>query len=131
MKGSSEVIMQLNEVLKGEVTAVNQYFLHASVCKNWGYVRLYKKIYEESLEEMRHAQRLIDRILFLEGMPVLTQPLAVHVGQDLKDLLERDLRLEASALPPLKQGGRALPGAGRCRYAGAPRAPDRRGRGTR
>jgi bacterioferritin len=104
MKGSSEVITQLNEILKGEVTAVNQYFLHASMCKNWGYMRLYKKIYEESLEEMRHAQRLIDRILFLEGMPVLTQPLAVHVGQDLKDLLERDLRLEASALPPLKQG---------------------------
>ncbi len=104
MKGSSEVITQLNEVLKGEVTAVNQYFLHASMCKNWGYLRLYKQIYEESLEEMRHAQRLIDRILFLEGMPVLTQPLYVHVGHSLKDLLERDLQLESSTLPPLKQG---------------------------
>jgi len=104
MKGSSEVIMQLNEVLRGEVTAVNQYFLHASMCKNWGYARLYKKIYEESLEEMRHAQRLIDRILFLEGLPVLHQPLSVRVGQDLKDLLERDLQLEANALPPLTQG---------------------------
>jgi bacterioferritin len=104
MKGSSEVITQLNEILKGEVTAVNQYFLHASMCKNWGYLRLYKKIYEESLEEMRHAQRLIDRILFLEGLPVLAQPLSVQVGHDLKDMLERDLRLEASTLPPLKQG---------------------------
>lgn len=104
MKGSSEVITQLNEVLKGEVTAVNQYFLHASICKNWGYMRLYKKLYTESLEEMRHAQQLIDRILFLEGMPVLHQPLSVHVGQDLKDLLERDLHLESSALPPLKEG---------------------------
>jgi len=104
MKGSSEVITQLNEVLRGEVTAVNQYFLHALMCKNWGYLRLYKKIYAESLEEMRHAQRLMDRILFLEGMPVLHQPLHVHVGQDLKDLLARDLQLEASALPPLKQG---------------------------
>jgi len=104
MKGSSEVITQLNEVLKGEVTAVNQYFLHASMCKNWGYLRLYKKLYEESLEEMRHAQRLIDRILFLEGLPVLHQPLAVRVGRDLKDMLERDLQLEASTLPPLKQG---------------------------
>jgi bacterioferritin len=104
MKGSSEVITQLNEVLRGEVTAVNQYFLHALMCKNWGYLRLYKKIYAESLEEMRHAQRLMDRILFLEGMPVLNQPLHVHVGQDLKDLLARDLQLEASALPPLKQG---------------------------
>ena len=104
MKGSAEIITQLNEILKGEVTAVNQYFLHASMCKNWGYLRLYKKIYEESLEEMRHAQRLIDRILFLEGMPGLHQPLSVHVGQDLKDLLERDLHLEESALLPLKHG---------------------------
>jgi bacterioferritin len=104
MKGSSEVIMQLNEVLKGEVTAVNQYFLHALMCKNWGYLRLHKKIYEESLEEMRHAQRLIDRLLFLEGMPVLHQPLYVHLGHDLKDLLERDLQLESSTLPPLQQG---------------------------
>jgi bacterioferritin len=104
MKGSSDVITQLNKVLKGEVTAVNQYFLHASMCKNWGYLRLYTKLYEESLEEMRHAQRLIDRILFLEGMPVLNEPLHVHVGHDLKDMLERDLQLEASTLPPLKQG---------------------------
>ena len=104
MKGSAEVIMQLNEVLKGEVTAVNQYFLHASMCQNWGYLRLYKKLYEESLEEMRHAQRLIDRILFLEGLPVLHQPLAVHVGRDLGDMLERDLQLEASTLPRLTQG---------------------------
>ena len=104
MKGSSDIITQLNEVLKGEVTAVNQYFLHASMCKNWGYLRLYKKIYEESLEEMRHAERLIDRILFLEGMPVLHQPLYVRVGQDLKDMLEKDLQLEAGALPPLHQG---------------------------
>jgi bacterioferritin len=74
------------------------------MCKNWGYLRLYKKIYNESLEEMRHAQRLIDRILFLEGMPVLHQPLSVHVGQDLKELLARDLQLETSVLPPLKHG---------------------------
>jgi bacterioferritin len=104
MKGSAEVIRQLNEVLTGEVTAVNQYFLHASMCKNWGYLRLYKQIYEESLEEMRHAQRLIDRILFLEGMPALHHPLSVQVGQNLKEMLERDLQLETSTLPPLHQG---------------------------
>ena len=74
------------------------------MCKNWGYLRLFKKIYEESLEEMRHAQRLIDRLLFLEGMPVLHQPLYVHVGRDLKDMLERDLQLESSTLPPLQPG---------------------------
>ena len=104
MKGVPEVITQLNEILKGEVTAVNQYFLHASMCKHWGYLRLYRKIYEESLEEMRHAQRLIDRILFLEGLPALAQPLHVQVGHNLKDLLERDLQLESSTLPPLKHG---------------------------
>jgi len=69
-----------------------------------GNLRLYKQIDAASLEEMRHAQRLMDRILFLEGMPVLHQPLSVHVGQDLQDLLERDLHLEASTLPPLKHG---------------------------
>ncbi len=104
MKGAPEIITQLNAILTGEMTAVNQYILHASLCKHWGYLRLYKKIYDESLEEMRHAQRLIDRILFLEGLPVLNQPLYVHVGHDLQDLLERDLQLEAGALPPLRQG---------------------------
>jgi bacterioferritin len=104
MKGPSAVITQLNEVLNGEVTAVNQYFLHASMCKNWGDLRLYKKIDAASLEAMRHAQRLMDRSLFLEGMPVLHQPLSVPVGQDRKDLLERDLHLEASTLPRLKHG---------------------------
>jgi bacterioferritin len=104
MKGSSEVITQLNEVLTGEVTAVHQYVLHASMCKHWGYLRLYKKLSTEALEEMHHAQCLIDRILFLEGLPVLHHPRSVQVGQDLKDLLERDLHLEASALPPLKAG---------------------------
>jgi len=104
MKGSSGVITQLNEVLTGEVTAVHQYVLHASMCKHWGYLRLYKKLSTESLEEMHHAQRLIDRILFLEGLPVLRHPRSGQVGQDLKDLLERDVHLEASALPPLKEG---------------------------
>lgn len=104
MKGSPEVIKLLNEVLKGEITAVNQYFLHASICKNWGYMRLYKKIYDESIEEMRHAQRLIDRILFLEGMPVLNEPFKVSVGHDVKDMFEKDLQVETSALPRLRQG---------------------------
>jgi bacterioferritin len=103
MKDSPEVIKLLNEVLKGEVTAINQYFLHAAICKNWGYVRLYKKIYDESLEEMRHAQRLVDRILFLEGMPVLNESFKVAVGHDVKDMFEKDLQVEASALPRLRQ----------------------------
>jgi bacterioferritin len=104
MKGSAEVIKLLNEVLKGEVTAINQYFLHAAMCKNWGYMRLYKKIYDESIEEMRHAQRLVDRILFLEGMPVLNESFQVAVGHGVKDLFEKDLQVETSALPRLRQG---------------------------
>ena len=67
-------------------------------------MRLNKKIYDESMEEMRHAQQLIDRILFLEGLPVLNQPLPVRVGADVKDIMEKDLRLESDALTPLKQG---------------------------
>jgi bacterioferritin len=104
MKGAPEAIAILNEVLRGEVTAINQYFLHASMCKNWGYMRLYKKIYDESIEEMRHAERLVDRILFLEGLPVLSEPFQVAVGHDVKDMLEKDLQVETSALPRLKQG---------------------------
>lgn len=104
MKGAPEVITLLNEVLKGEITAINQYFLHAAMCKNWGYMRLYNKIYEESIEEMRHAQQLIDRILFLEGMPVLNEPFKVGVGHDVKDMFEKDLQVEAAGLPRLKRG---------------------------
>jgi bacterioferritin len=104
MKGSPEVIKQLNETLRGELIATNQYFLHASLCKKWGYMRLYKKIYDESIEEMRHAERLIDRILFLEGTPIVTEPFRVTVGKDVKDILENDLILEKDGLPELKKG---------------------------
>jgi bacterioferritin len=104
MKGAAEVIALLNEVLKGEITAISQYFLHASMCKNWGYMGLYKKMYEESIEEMRHAQQLIDRILFLEGIPVMNEPFKVAVGHDVKDMFEKDLQVEAAGLPRLKRG---------------------------
>jgi bacterioferritin len=103
MKGAPEIIKQLNETLRGELTAVNQYFLHASLCKHWGYMRLWKKIYDESLEEMRHAEQLIDRILFLEGMPMLNAPVKVAVGKNVQEMLENDLRLEVEGIPPLKQ----------------------------
>jgi bacterioferritin len=103
MQGSPEVIKQLNAALRGELTALNQYFLHASMCKNWGYLRLYKKIYDESIEEMRHAQQLIDRILFLEGTPVMNEPFQVMVGKDVQEMLEKDLSLELEGLPVLKR----------------------------
>ena len=104
MKGSPEVIRKLNEMLKGELAAINQYFLHASLCKKWGYLRLYKKVYDESLEEMKHAEQLIDRILFLEGTPVVNDSVKVTIGKNVKEILENDLTLEREGLPELKQG---------------------------
>lgn len=103
MKGSQEVIRQLNEALKGELIATSQYFLHASLCKKWGYLRLHKKMYEESIEEMRHAEKLIDRILFLEGTPILNEPFKLAIGKDVREVLENDLALEREGLPELKR----------------------------
>jgi len=104
MKGSSEVITMLNDILRGELAAINQYFLHASLCKKWGYVRLYKKIYDESLEEMRHAEQLIDRLLFLEATPIVNESVKVTVGKNVKEMLHNDLALEKDGLPELKKG---------------------------
>lgn len=104
MKGSPEVIKQLNETLKGELAAISQYFLHASLCKKWGYLRLYKKIYDESLEEMKHAEQLIDRILFLEGLPIMNEPFTLRIGRNVREILQNDLALEREGLPELKKG---------------------------
>lgn len=102
MKGSPEVIAELNAALKGELIAINQYFLHASLCKKWGYQRLFKKIYDESIEEMQHAEKLIDRILFLEGTPLMNEPFRIAIGKDVREILENDLVLEREGLPELK-----------------------------
>jgi bacterioferritin len=104
MRGSQEVINKLNEMLRGELAALNQYFLHASLCKKWGYLCLHKKIYDESIEEMKHAERLIDRILFLEGAPILNDPFKITAGKDVKEVLESDLTLEREGVPELKNG---------------------------
>jgi bacterioferritin len=104
MKGSPDVINQLNETLKGELVAISQYFLHASLCKKWGYLRLYEKIYNESIEEMKHAEQLVERILFLEGMPIMNEPFKLTVGRNVKEILENDLTLEREGLPELKKG---------------------------
>jgi bacterioferritin len=103
MKGSSEVIRLLNETLRGELAAVNQYFLHASMYRNWGYLKLHKKMYEESLEEMRHAEKLMDRILFLEGTPAMTAEMSIRIGRNPQEMLENDLSLEKEGLPALRQ----------------------------
>jgi bacterioferritin len=94
MQGKAEVIEALNRALTVELTAINQYFCQAKMCQNWGFHRLGKKHYEESLGEMKHAEKLIDRILFLDGTPEIARYDVIRVGTDVKEQLENDLKLE-------------------------------------
>lgn len=104
MKGSQKIIELLNDVLTGELTAVNQYFIHAKMNQNWGFDRLYKKLYHESIDEMRHADRLIERILYLEGVPNLQRLNKVNVGETVPEQMKVDLELERVALERLNAG---------------------------
>jgi bacterioferritin len=104
MKGDPKVIDLLNEVLTNELTAINQYFLHARLCENWGYERLWKKIRAESIDEMKHADEIIERVLFLEGLPNVQRLGKVNVGQSVDEQLRVDLDLERRAIPVLNQG---------------------------
>ena len=104
MKGHPDVIDLLNEVLTAELTAVNQYWLHGRMCANWGYRRLAEKIRHESIDEMKHANEIIDRILFLEGLPNLQRLGKVNIGETVREQLEVDLALELEALPRLNRG---------------------------
>ena len=99
MQGSERVIDYLNRVLKNELTAINQYFLHSRMLGNWGISGLAKQEYEESVDEMRHADRLIERILFLEGLPNLQDLGRLSIGESTREILECDLRLEHEAIP--------------------------------
>jgi bacterioferritin len=94
MQGNPQVIDALNRALTIELTAINQYFCQAKMCKNWGFMKLAKKHYEESIGEMKHAERLIDRILFLEGTPEIARYDVIRVGTDVKEQFENDLVLE-------------------------------------
>ena len=104
MKGSQKVVDLLNNVLTNELTAINQYFLHARMCENWGYERLWHKVREESIGEMHHADELIERILYLEGFPNLQKLGNINVGQTVDEQLKLDLALEAAAIPVLNKG---------------------------
>jgi bacterioferritin len=104
MKGDPAIIDLLNEVLTGELTAVNQYWVHARMCENWGYERLWKKIRAESIDEMKHADELVERVLYLEGMPNLQRLGKVSVGETVPEQLQLDLAMERSALARLNAG---------------------------
>jgi bacterioferritin len=98
MKGNPKVIAALNEALKEELTAINQYFLHAEMCENWHYTRLGDYIKKQSIDEMKHAEALIERILFLDATPKMTETMKLTVGQSVKEQLQSDLTLEINAV---------------------------------
>lgn len=112
MKGDPKVIAVLSEVLKAELTAINQYFLHAEMCENWGYQKMAKVTRKESIEEMTHAEKLMERILLLDGTPNMSDYFKINIGANMKDQLKNDLDLEYKAVKRLNDGIKTCVAAG-------------------
>ena len=104
VKGDPKVIAVLSEVLKAELTAINQYFLHAEMCENWGYEKMAKHTRKESIEEMMHAEKLMERILYLDGTPNMSDYFRINIGQNVKAQIENDLQVEYTAVKRLNKG---------------------------
>src|SRR5262245_2158009 len=104
MKGQKDIVELLNEILAGELVSINQYFLHAKMCDHWGYKKLADRTRSESIDEMRHAEKLVERILFLEGVPNLQRLDKLHIGQTVIEQLKSDLGLEYAAVKRLNDG---------------------------
>ena len=125
MKGNKKVVEVLNDVLSAELVGINQYFVHAKMCKNWGFERIADVDYHESIDEMKHAEKLVERILFLEGVPNLQKLGRIRVGQTVPEQLKLDLELEVDAVQRLNQRDRALHRRGRQHLARPPRGHPR------
>lgn len=104
MKGDPKIIEILNDVLTAELTAINQYFVHGEMCENWGYERLHHIIRMHSIGEMKHAEKLIERVLFLEGVPNVQRLGRISIGESVPEILKADYALEMDALPRLNEG---------------------------
>ena len=102
MKGNKETLHFLNQILANELVAINQYFLHARMFKNWGYMKIAAKVQAESIDEMKHADVLIERILFLEGAPNMQSMEKLHIGKTIPDMYQSDLDLEIKAIADLR-----------------------------